>query len=177
MFPVLFPLRTILIQALVLMLAIAVESWVLNQRLMLPRRLCIIYAAVMNLLSAAFSWLAFFCIQPAFLPEDMKIQLMSYVLLGRLPVNVGTRFIEFWAIVIGFAVFFITWQIKVQGLYLLQVNNWLPSPISSDVNEMLNRRNYLLIKREQTLAILGGHGLSHIMLLIVIVILNLQLWK
>jgi hypothetical protein len=178
MFPVLFPVRTIVIQALVLLLAIALESRVLHQRLVLPRQLCVIYASVMNLLSITFSWLAFFCVQPAFLPEDMKIQMLSYVILGKLPMNVGTRFIEVWAILIGFALFFITWQVKVQGLYLMQISNLLPSPISPENhNDIAHRRNYLLIKREQMVAILGAHGLSHIVLLLILVILNLQLWQ
>jgi hypothetical protein len=177
MSPVLFPVRTIVIQALVLLLAIALESRVLHQRLVLPRQLCVVYASVMNLLSITFSWLAFFCVQPAFLPEDMKIQMLSYVILGKLPINVGTRFIEVWAILIGFALFFITWQIKVQGLYLMQISNLLPSPISPENNDIAHRRNYLLIKREQTVAILGAHGLSHIVLLLILVILNLQLWQ
>ena len=82
-------------------------------------------------------------------------------------------FFVFWAIVIGFAIFFVTLEVKVQALYLLQFTGTIPSRIVQQ-GRVIQRHKRLVIRREQTLAILAAHGLSHSAMLVILVILNLQ---
>ncbi|MDY6936556.1 MAG: hypothetical protein SWY16_02730 [Cyanobacteriota bacterium] len=166
------PLKTIFLQALLLLVTIAIESWVLRKRLNLPRKLSIIYAAIINLLSVSISWLVFFAVEPEFLPLPLKNQLIHYILIGQLSRSASTAF-EFWAIVIGFAIFFITLQVKVQALYLLQLAEAIPSRMIQK-GQIIARHKRLVIRREQTLAILTAHGLSHSAMLVILVILNFQ---
>ena len=167
-----FPLKTFLLQTLLLLVTIAIESWVLRNRLNLPRKLSIIYAAIVNLLSVVISWLAFFAVEPEFLPPPVKNQLIHYILIGKLSSSASQVF-EFWAIVIGFAIFFITLEVKVQALYLLQLTGTIPSRIVQQ-GRVIQRHKRMVIRREQTLAILAAHGLSHSAILVILVILNLQ---
>ncbi|MBE9042705.1 hypothetical protein IQ235_18250 [Oscillatoriales cyanobacterium LEGE 11467] len=169
------PLKTILLQTLLLLVTIAIESWVLRNRLNLPRKLSIMYAAIVNLLSVSISWLAFFAVEPEFLPPTLKNQLIHYILIGRLSSSASQAF-EFWAIVIGFAIFFVTLQVKVQALYLLQITGAIPSRMVQQ-DRVIQRHKRLIIRREQTLAILAAHGLSHSAMLVILVILNLQLLR
>ncbi|MCU0550809.1 MAG: hypothetical protein MUC48_15790 [Leptolyngbya sp. Prado105] len=91
------PLRTILYQLLFLVLAIAVESLVLQKYLGIGRKSSIQYAATANLLSTVFGWFVFFIVEP-WLPPAWRQQLINYVffdLTSTPPVLIGLAFITF----------------------------------------------------------------------------------
>lgn len=109
------PLRTILFQLLFLLVAISLEAMVLRARLLLDRKTSVQSAATINLLSTFIGWMVFFIIEP-WLPESIRIRLISYILFD---LNVWTRQVAPLLIMIGFAIFFATFVIKVIGLDLL----------------------------------------------------------
>ena len=115
MFSVVLPLRAILFQLLFLLLAIAIESIVLQERLKLSRRISLEYSASINLLSTAIGWLFFFTLEPA-LPLAWKGPLISYVLFNARSTNTNTLLI-----MLGLFTFFGTFIVELQGLELLQV--------------------------------------------------------
>jgi hypothetical protein len=175
-FSILFPLKTLFLQVLLLVATIAIESWVFQQRLTLPRRISIIYATAINLMAVAVGWLFFFSVQPAFLPPGTKTQLISYVCLGKLSNTSLSQGIELWVIFLIFVIFFVTWQVKVQSLYAMQMSQFLPSRIFRG-NTVLQRRERLIVIREQSLAILVAHGLSHCLVLGVLILVNLPILR
>ncbi|HEY9747914.1 MAG TPA: filament integrity protein FraC [Allocoleopsis sp.] len=115
MFSVVLPLRAILFQLLFLLVAIAIESIVLQERLNLSRRISLEYSASINLLSTAIGWLFFFTLEPA-LPLAWKGPLMSYVLFNARSTNTNTLLI-----MLGLFTFFGTFIVELQGLELLQL--------------------------------------------------------
>jgi hypothetical protein len=78
MFSFVMPLRAIMLQGLLLLLAIAIESFVFQKRWRLSRKTSIDYAMAINLFSTVVGWALFFIIQP-FLPTDLKQQIVNYV--------------------------------------------------------------------------------------------------
>lgn len=176
MFSIFFPLKTILLQSLLLLATIAIEAGVFQQRLALPRRISIIYATAINFMAVAAGWLFFFAIQPAFLPAGLKTQLISYVCLGKLANTSQSQGIELWLIFLAFGIFFVTWQVKVQSLYALEISQFIPSRIIRG-NTVLQRRERLIVLREQNLAVLVAHSFSHCLVLVVLILLNLPILR
>jgi hypothetical protein len=175
-FSTLFPLKTLFLQVLLLVATIAIESWVFQQRLALPRRLSIIYATAMNFMAVATGWLFFFSVQPAFLPPGIKTQLISYVCLGKLSNTSLSQGIELWLILLIFGIFVVTWQVKVQSLYAMQMSQFVPSRFVRG-NTLLQRRERLIVIREQSLTVLVAHGISHSLVLGVLILVNLPILR
>ncbi|HIK32365.1 MAG TPA: hypothetical protein IGS17_06380 [Oscillatoriales cyanobacterium M59_W2019_021] len=176
MFSILFPLKTVLLQMLLLVATIAIEAGVFQRRLALPRRLSIVYATAINFMAVAIGWLVFFAIQPAFLPPGIKTQLISYVCLGKLSNSSLSQGVELWVILLIFGIFFVTWQVKVQSLYAMQIAQFLPSRLVRG-NTVLQRRERLIVIREQSLAVLIAHGVSHCLVLVVLILVNLPILR
>ncbi len=110
----LLPVQTILYQSLFLLMAIAIEGYILHRQLKLTRKTSIQYAASINLLSTIVGWLLFFFIQPL-LVIDIKIQLISYIFFNRF-LSSGSNSPSF-VIIIGFILsFFLSFMVKFQGL-------------------------------------------------------------
>ncbi len=109
------PLRMAVLQALFLVVAIAIESTVLHWNLDITHRKSIQYATFMNLLSIIFGWLIFFSLEPVLSP-DIKQNLIRYVFFDYWPSRLNI-------VVIASAVltFFFTYFIKFQGLELLRL--------------------------------------------------------
>jgi hypothetical protein len=175
-FSILFPLKTLCLQMLLLVATIAIEAGVFQHRLALPRRLSIIYATAINFMAVTMGWLFFFAIQPAFLPPGLKTQLISYVCLGKLSNTSLSQGIELWFILLIFGIFFVTWQVKVQSLYAMQMSQFLPSRLVRG-NTVLQRRERLIVIREQSLAVLVAHGFSHCLVLVVLILVNLPILR
>ena len=80
------PLRAIVFQSLLLMVAIVLEAMVLRQQLRLGYRPSMQYAATLNLLATSLGWMAFLAIE-AMLPLSLRSQIISYVLFNRFYAN------------------------------------------------------------------------------------------
>lgn len=105
------PLRAILYQLLFIVIAISVESIVLQRYLGIGRKSSIQYAATANLLSTVVGWFVFFVVEPL-LPPEWRQQLRNYIFFdvtNNPPVLVGLAFLTF----LG------TFIVKLQSL------NWL----------------------------------------------------
>ncbi|MGB3238884.1 MAG: filament integrity protein FraC [Geitlerinemataceae cyanobacterium] len=176
MFSILFPLKTLFLQTLLLVATIAIESWVFQQRLALPRRLSIIYATAINFMAVAIGWLFFFSVQPAFLPPGIKTQLISYVCLGKLSNSSLAQGVELWIVLLIFGIFVVTWQVKVQSLYAMQMSQFIPSRFVRG-NTVLQRRERLIVIREQSLTVLVAHGISNSLVLGVLILVNLPILR
>lgn len=109
------PLRMIVFQTLFLLIAIATEGYVLRRQLEIAPRPSIEYAASINLLTTLIGWLIFFVAEEN-LPEMIRIQLINYVFFNQLSSGMAS-----WLIPAGFVTFFLSFFIKLQGLFLLQL--------------------------------------------------------
>lgn len=121
------PLRAIMYQLLFLVLAIAVESLVLQKRLGIGRKTSIQYAASVNLLSTVVGWMIFFTAEP-WLPETLRSQLISYVffdLTSNPPVLIGLAFISFIS----------TFLLKVEGINWLELLLGIKKDVETEAKE------------------------------------------
>jgi hypothetical protein len=107
------PLRAVAFQILFLLVAIALESFVLRTRLRLPRQQSMYYAVMINLLSTVVGWMVFFITEP-WLPENLRSTLIGYVFFGIQDFPTGLAFC-------GFGIFVATFFLKVQGMELLDL--------------------------------------------------------
>jgi hypothetical protein len=101
------PLRAIVFQCLLLLVAIALEAQVLRKQLQLGYQPSIRYAASLNLLTVVLGWMAFFSVE-SLLPDDLRTQLISYVLFGNFYVNGLSGSLGIFIVVAGLVTFFIT---------------------------------------------------------------------
>jgi hypothetical protein len=106
------PLRAIVFQLLFMFMAIAIEAAVLNQRLNLGHKVSMQYAATVNLLSTVVGWMVLFAVEP-WLPTEARELLIEYVFFG-------IRSIPSTVIVVGFAMFILTFALKLQGIEFLE---------------------------------------------------------
>lgn len=118
MFAPVLPLRMILFQGLMLLVAIALEAIVLRRSLRIPYRISIEYAASINLLAMCIGWLLFFVVEPL-LPIDLQQQLIGYVLFSQFFANTWADTVPIWIILSGIITFFVTFFVKLEGLELL----------------------------------------------------------
>jgi hypothetical protein len=113
------PLRAIIFQFLLLLVAIAIEAIVYRQRMNLGYQASIQYAASVNLLSVVVGWVIFFIIVPL-LPEPLNTQLISYIFFDQFYADPWASSIPSIVITIGFIIFFGTFLLKFEGIDLLE---------------------------------------------------------
>ncbi|MCG8368511.1 MAG: hypothetical protein MJA27_34900 [Pseudanabaenales cyanobacterium] len=124
------PLRAIAFQALFLLVAIALEAAVLRQRLRFGFQPSIRYAATINLLATSLGWIIFWVFE-ILAPEDLKIQVISYILFNHFSLMENSLWLDnigLWTILAGLIIFFLTFWVKLKGLELLM---WMLE-VSSD---------------------------------------------
>ena len=127
MFPSVLPLRAIVYQSLFLLIAIAIEAWVLHRHLRTDPRQSIQYATSINLLCTIVGWLAFFFFFTFFsaLPSGattrFETNLIDFIFFDRWSSETATSLIF-----ISFIMFFASFGIKQAGLnglkWLLQTD-------------------------------------------------------
>ncbi|MGF1500046.1 MAG: filament integrity protein FraC [Elainellaceae cyanobacterium] len=115
---VVLPFRLIVNQALLLLLAIAIEAMVLRQRLRYPPRKSIEYSASLNLWSTLIGWLIFFAAAGSipFIPA-LRMELINFIFFNRWSTDLFSGLV-----IVGFFTFFITVIVELVGFILLQ---WL----------------------------------------------------
>ncbi|MFM7470921.1 MAG: filament integrity protein FraC [Nodosilinea sp.] len=114
----LMPLRAVVFQTMLLMVAIALEAMVLRQHLRLGYQTSVHYAASLNLLATSLGWLAFLAME-AILPSGLQQQVISYVLFNHLYVNELSPNLPMMVVMTAMGVFFLTYWVKLQGLNAL----------------------------------------------------------
>ena len=167
------PLRAIVFQCLLLLVAIALEARVLRQQLQLGYQPSIRYAASLNLLTVVLGWIAFFSVE-SLLPVDLHRQLISYVLFGHFYANGVSGSLGIFIVLAGLVTFFLTFWIKVIGLEGL---TWaLGMPIAPRQTEQnTNRYRYRRSPKSTTspphiLAVLQANALSFSAILVLLLL-------
>lgn len=160
------PLRGIIFQCLLLLVAIALEAIVLRRKLRLGFQPSIRYAATLNLVAVVLGWILFLSIEPR-LPTAVRTQIISYILFSNFYVNPLTKSngLGVAIVLVGLVIFFLTFWTKTTTLEWL---TWaLGDPIvkplpKENVNRLRYRRS---LPAEETtsphrLAILQANALS-----------------
>ena len=121
------PLKAIIFQVLLLLVAIALEGAVFRQHLRLGYKPSMQYAATVNLLAASLGWLIFLALEPL-LSAPLRTQIMSYILFGRFYANVVAGQLPIVIVCLGILAFFVTLWVKVKGLEWLMLMLGQPIP-------------------------------------------------
>lgn len=134
------PLKTIVFQAMFLMVAVTIESGILRQRLRLGFKTSVQYAVGTNLAAVVVGWITFLVIEPLS-PPEIKSQIISYILFDRLLINGWTTEIGAGLLVAGLVAFFATFYIKLEGLklFLRSDDAWV---IPKDPEKLSRRQRY-----------------------------------
>ncbi|MDB9525312.1 hypothetical protein PN498_04880 [Oscillatoria sp. CS-180] len=167
------PLKAIVFQCLLLLVAIALEAIVLRRQLRLGFQPSIRYAATINLLTVVLGWVLFLGIEPL-LPETVRTQIISYVLFGDFYPNVLSDRMGFVVVLTGLVAFFLTLWTKVTALEWL---TWLlDKPIVKPVVEKnTNRFRYRRSSSAPTssphvLAVLEANAFSFSAVLVILLL-------
>src|SRR6478672_620666 len=174
------PLQTVLFQFLFLLVAIAIEGYVLNWKLNLGRQTSIQYAISINLFSTIVGWLSFFFIQPH-LPPALKAQMISYIFFDHF-LNTPAATFNSLILSLGIIIFFAAFFIKYIGLDLLQF--LLQTPVINESIipvEPLRRNRYLRSRKEdptrkeisKATVILIANAFSHTAILSLLILRSL----
>lgn len=173
------PLRAIVFQILFLLVAIALEAAVLRQRMRWGYQQSIQYAATLNLLAVCVGWLAFLILEPL-VPLQAQSQIISYVLFDRFYVNGWSNNLPLVLALSGFAAFFGTLLLKLQGLKWLMILLGTAPPKQQPVQlsraekyEMARKGVRAKVKAsETTVAVLQANALSFSVILALILLLK-----
>ncbi len=110
------PLKVLTSQALLLIIAIAIEAFVIQQQMQFSPRKSIEYSASLNLLSTVIGWLSFFVlIGPLLLTDAMKVEILNFVFFQQWGENIFSGLIS-----LGFVAFLGTVGVETLGFSLLQ---------------------------------------------------------
>lgn len=171
MFPTVLPLRAILSQVLILLLAITIEAWFFQQLLALKPRISVEYSATINLFSTCIGWLLFFGWLPFSSLEEQEL-LLKFIFLGQWnPISLAL-------IILSVIIFFISLLGKWQALELLiflHQGTQKKSPLSSPAPKpttLLKGRVRLPRFSRQVGAIVIAHTCSHLVILLVLYLEN-----
>ncbi len=165
------PLRAIVFQCLLLLVAIALEAIILRQRLQLGFQPSIRYATALNLLAVVLGWIAFLGFEPI-LPEVLRTQIISYVLFGNFYNNPMSGNLEIAVVLAGLVTFFLTFWVKVVGLEWL---TWaLGTPVvQRETGPNVNRFRYRRGESSTSphvLAVLQANALSFTAVLVLLLL-------
>jgi hypothetical protein len=173
------PLRAIASQILLLLVSVAIESTVFHRRLAISRRASVQYALVTDLLCIILGWIGFFILVDTFETHPWVIQVMGYLFTGEFVRRPGREGIESVLAIATIIIFFASFFIKSQCLYLLQRFKILPLESQVFYEQFEHLKTERLVRYEirvdQDRTILLAHGLSHgvIFILLVVMILGL----
>lgn len=169
------PLRAVVFQCLLLLVAIALEAIVLRRQLRLGFQPSIRYAASLNLLAVVLGWIVFFSLE-RLLPGTMRTQIISYVLFGHFYTNSMVGSLGAIVVAVGLIVFFITFWLKAIALrwltWLLEVPIVKPRESSDNPNRFRYRRLQAASETASPhlLAVLQANALSFTAILLLLLL-------
>ncbi len=178
MFSSILPFPTILFQSLFLLVAIAIEAVVLNRQMKWSRRICIHYAAIVNLLAAFLGWVGFFIIFN-YLSPLLKAQIISYIFFNRL-FDYQQESASGLIVLAGFSIFFAAFAIKLKTIDFLQIL-LQPPPTPVPENQVVtprqqrkskSHRRFFVIHHNQAMAVLIANAGSHTAILLILFLYN-----
>lgn len=163
------PLRTVALQALFLLIAIAIEATVLHRQLRLSPREGVQYAATINLFSTVLGWVTVFTLLDTGIGQQfnfglgIQVALLNFILFNQLTPQSASS-----VVLLAFITFLASFVVKQFGLVLLK---WVldpklaevaPSPDPEERSVMRDPRK--LIRQEaspQVFAVLVANALSY----------------
>ena len=113
----LLPLKTIVLQTLLLFVTIAIEAQVIQNKLGLSPRGSVQFSTLLNLLSTVTGWFLFLGIE-GFLPESSRIELINYVFFNDTS-RLSLEQIAFLVIPLWLMLYVLTFILESQMLNLL----------------------------------------------------------
>lgn len=163
------PLRAILFQLLLLLIAIAIEAVIYHRKLKLPRQTSVEYSISLNLLSTVLGWIAFFMIQTQLSPS-VRIQLISRIFFDSF---YGTfNVLPMLVILVTVSAFGFIYLVELKGLDLLQA---LLKTSQSEASKSLKSKSPFLKTRlkkalrrtspSQAIVVLLANAWSHAVIL------------
>ncbi|MBC6473572.1 MAG: hypothetical protein GDA48_12730 [Hormoscilla sp. GM102CHS1] len=166
------PLRAIVFQLLLTLVAIAIESFILHRRLKLSRKTSLEYAVSLNLLTLFAGWYLFFVFFSTF-PSEMKSILMQFILFNQYYNDI--LLLLFVAV---FSTFLITLAIKIKGWKILEYlqNEVLFEYASESKENFIKNSNLFNRASVRGMTIMQAHSFSYsaISLLLVLKLLLTQ---
>ncbi len=169
------PLRAIAFQGLFLLIAIALEAVILHQRLSLDIRTSVRYSTSMNLFSTFLGWMIFFITQPL-LPEDLRIQLISFFFFEKFFPNIWANSIAPSVVLLTLLVFLGVVFVELQGLN--QLERLLGKQVQEEDSVIKNRvpqrfqrlqgHSFLFKRNDRTYTILLANSISFSFILFVL---------
>ena len=115
-----FPLPTILLQILLLLVTIAIEAAILHSRLLMSRKTSVEYSISMNLFSTSFFWMIFLYTQGALSPKT-QIKLINYIFFNHSLIDKsGYEEINQILLIVGVVSFFMICLIEYKLVDILQ---------------------------------------------------------
>ncbi|MBK1986409.1 filament integrity protein fraC [Sphaerospermopsis aphanizomenoides BCCUSP55] len=115
--PRILPIGAIVFETLFLLIAIAIEGYVLNRSLKFDKKTSIFYAIAMNVFSSVIGWNIFFLVEPI-LDVQLKSELMSYIFFN----NFKRPSTQSSLIVLGLLIFIGTFLVKLHLLKILIIS-------------------------------------------------------
>ncbi|MEB3272810.1 MAG: filament integrity protein FraC [Prochlorothrix sp.] len=168
----LFPLRVMLFQGLLLVVAIAMEAWVLGQKLGVSPRGSVQFATLLNLFSTIMGWLMFLVLE-VLLPERWRWEVMNYVLFDR-PFQLEAQSISTLVVCFVLITFIATFFLETQALNLLLLILRTQPQIRKDTSQVQsNRMNRYQASwtdryRMNTLLMANAYSYSAILVLLIL---------
>lgn len=172
--PRIFPFGAILFNFLFLLVAIPIESFILNSRLRFDRRTSVFYAISINLFSNVIGWVVFFFSEPV-LPIRIKSELINYIFFDRLQ----STNIQSLIILTAFIIFFGTFLVKyiLLRVLLFSLAEFGKAPPKEPVSVRNSRRAYKskLQNSNVLISVLIANALSYSFIVAVLFIRSFDL--
>lgn len=167
------PLRAIVLQALFLTVAVAIEAVVFERQFGISRSGSVIYSFAVNLVSTVVGWSLFLAVEP-FLPENWRMAAMSFVffnqVFGNLDVSVVTP-------VLAFCTFLGTLFLELQAMNFF-IRIWSPDTpqLQHDTSRVkfdrTSRYRSSETSRYRSSALLRANGYSYGVILLMLLVLQ-----
>lgn len=167
------PLRAILFQCLLLLVAISLEAIVLRQQLRLGFQASIRYAASLNLLAVVMGWILFLGLE-RLIPITLRTQVISYILFGHFYASPMARSVGAVIVAIGLVIFFATFWIKATALewltWLLGVPIVKPQDVANPNRFRYRKPQPAEGRSPHLMAVLQANALSFTAILLLLVL-------
>jgi hypothetical protein len=167
------PLRAMVLQALFLTVAVAIEAAVFERQFGISRSGSVIYSFALNLLSTVAGWFIFLTVEP-FLPADWRMAAMSFIFFNQVFGNFDLSVV---APVLAFCTFLGTLFLELQAMNLFLAIWSKPAPnldydSSNRKYDRTRRYRSSATSRYRRTALLRANGYSYGAILLLLLVLQ-----
>lgn len=172
-FELVFPLRAIVIQALFLTVAVAIEAAVFQRQFGISKSGSVLYSFAVNLVSTVVGWTIFLSVEP-FLPEDWRMAVIGFVFFNQAFGNVDVSVV---LSVLGFCTFLGTIFLELQAMNFF-IRIWSPPAPAQQHDttrikfDRLSRYRSSETSRYRSSALLKANGYSYGAILLMLLVLQ-----